>query len=436
MKSKCLLLFLFLSFSLFAAEEVSKLLGGNHEFFTRSRNTFSSSLAKYFMWTSDAQIEAFYPADPKSEDKLTLFGQPVESALVKFTKDHPSSIYLTLYQYNGKNAIEISTFRNNMKAIFAALKKRYPKIKPKLLRERRSDDLHVNALYWKSGNYACLMKWAIKGSSKPEYLQIEFDLVSAVNDPLRRSIGKTNFSRPVFGKDIRRNVKRRKNGNVFISGVPMVEQGDKGNSAVSTVQRILEYYGIKPEKPIEIPAVKKGTKYSSDVEEPVVQLRGICEKNGLKLTEDFLFFDGGRSARKLENLVGSYNREAKREGEPKIEIPAKGVVVIGTIKKMKPEFFFKVRNIDHNADKFQSDIMRNIVMGRPVIWYTILGVAKEDLPKKVSDTQMRLIIGFNSSTREVIYTDCWGEGHEIKKMPYSQAWPITLGLFSIEPESN
>jgi hypothetical protein len=46
---------------------------------------------------------------------------------------------------------------------------------------------------------------------------------------------------------------------------------------------------------------------------------------------------------------------------------------------------------------------------------------------------MRLIIGYNTKTQEVLYTDSWGAGHELKRMAAADAWTITTGLTSVEP---
>lgn len=46
-------------------------------------------------------------------------------------------------------------------------------------------------------------------------------------------------------RDFKAGVKREENGDVYISGVPMVDQGDKGYCATATVERCLKYYGIE-----------------------------------------------------------------------------------------------------------------------------------------------------------------------------------------------
>ena len=46
---------------------------------------------------------------------------------------------------------------------------------------------------------------------------------------------------------------------------------------------------------------------------------------------------------------------------------------------------------------------------------------------------MRLIIGYNTATKEIVYSDSWGMGHEQKRMPLADAWTITNGLYSLQP---
>ena len=46
---------------------------------------------------------------------------------------------------------------------------------------------------------------------------------------------------------------------------------------------------------------------------------------------------------------------------------------------------------------------------------------------------MRMIIGYNSKTGAVIYTDSWGAGHERKVMPLKDAEQMTAAVFSMAP---
>jgi hypothetical protein len=46
---------------------------------------------------------------------------------------------------------------------------------------------------------------------------------------------------------------------------------------------------------------------------------------------------------------------------------------------------------------------------------------------------MRLIIGYNSTTGGVIFTDSWGAGNERKVMSRSEAEEMTTAVFSMAP---
>ena len=46
---------------------------------------------------------------------------------------------------------------------------------------------------------------------------------------------------------------------------------------------------------------------------------------------------------------------------------------------------------------------------------------------------MRLIVGYNQKTHEILYSDSWGPNHALKRMPETQAWAMTKGLLVLKP---
>ena len=84
--------------------------------------------------------------------------------------------------------------------------------------------------------------------------------------------------------------------------------------------------------------------------------------------------------------------------------------------------------------KFENDIRLHIDRGIPLLWSVYLGLLPEaKLSAQARGGHMRLIIGYNAKTKEIYYSDTWGMGHELKKMPLADAWTITDGLFTLEP---
>ena len=71
--------------------------------------------------------------------------------------------------------------------------------------------------------------------------------------------------------------------------------------------------------------------------------------------------------------------------------------------------------------------------GTPLLWTVMLGKVTEKEIPQASGGHMRLIIGYNSKTGEILYSDSWGAGHELKRMAADDAWTITTGAMSIEP---
>jgi hypothetical protein len=73
----------------------------------------------------------------------------------------------------------------------------------------------------------------------------------------------------------------------------------------------------------------------------------------------------------------------------------------------------------------------------PLLWGLALGQKPEDPPLpmggQVSGGHMRLVIGYNTAKNQLIFTDSWGAGHELKRMAMLDAYDVTMGLYSMAP---
>lgn len=74
--------------------------------------------------------------------------------------------------------------------------------------------------------------------------------------------------------------------------------------------------------------------------------------------------------------------------------------------------------------------------GVPLLWFCIVGKFPEvppiNPPRRTS-SHLRLIIGYNDKAGELLYSDTWGPGHELKRLPLEDAWAMTLGLHVLKP---
>jgi hypothetical protein len=83
--------------------------------------------------------------------------------------------------------------------------------------------------------------------------------------------------------------------------------------------------------------------------------------------------------------------------------------------------------------RFQRAVQSHIDEGTPLLWTVMLGKVPEPHIPQNAGGHMRLIIGYNAKTAEILFSDSWGAGHELKRMSAADAWTITTGATSVEP---
>jgi hypothetical protein len=99
---------------------------------------------------------------------------------------------------------------------------------------------------------------------------------------------------------------------------------------------------------------------------------------------------------------------------------------------MNEDILVETRNNPEEIAKFKSGVCEEIDKAKPVLWVVFLGVVKEKVKPLVSSGgYVRIIVGYNPKTNEVIYSDNWGKGHELKKMSWEKAWAITLTALAV-----
>ena len=140
--------------------------------------------------------------------------------------------------------------------------------------------------------------------------------------------------------------------------------------------------------------------------------------------------------KQILNLINDYNRTAKREKAPTLPDPGHMLDVARIFASMDKGLLKEVRTKNKSeVTRFQADIQKYIDQGVPLLWSVMLGVVKEPEIPQASGGHMRLIIGYNPKKNEIMYTDSWGAGHELKRMAADDAWTMTTGLTVIEPSA-
>jgi Peptidase_C39 like family len=221
----------------------------------------------------------------------------------------------------------------------------------------------------------------------------------------------------------------KSSGDVWLADVPMVDQGQKGYCAVASAERVLRYYGTDTDANELAQIANTATVGGTDPDTMFGAVKKVASRLKVRV-RDLEKAD----VRDYLRLQSEYNRAAKKAGAP--EIPDMGNMIdVGFMyESMKSDLLHEVKT-RNKADiaKFERGVQAKIDAGIPLLWGVQLGLFPEPGIPQSGGGHMRLIIGYNVKTQEIIFSDSWGAGHERKRMPLAQALTITTGLMTIEP---
>ena len=281
---------------------------------------------------------------------------------------------------------------------------------------------------------------------KPNFIRV------AVNGPARLS-GRSASAADARMKSAARgaqkiadNVVRESRGDVFIDNVPMVDQGQKGYCSVATAERVLRYYGVEIDEHEIAQAAGTSAEGGTDVEamRSAVQAIGRRYKLGTVASPSLMARDVSARIAGLEEEVRAYNKAAQKLKRPTISeavyVTRRGNAVSyspGALDEaMDPEVRKEMRvngALKSKYKRFLADVHQQIDKGIPLFWGVALGIYPEPGLPQTGGGHMRLIIGYNDKKKEILYTDSWGAGHELKRMPADWAWTISRSLLYLKP---
>jgi hypothetical protein len=218
-------------------------------------------------------------------------------------------------------------------------------------------------------------------------------------------------------------------GDVWIGSVPMVDQGEKGYCVVASAERVMRYYGSDVDQNELAQIANTKTEGGTSPQAMYEALKKLSQRLRVKV-RDLERAD----ARDYLKLMAEYNRAAKKSGVA--PIPEMGNVIdLGVMYRAMQGDVLKELRTRNKADlgKFVREVQGEIDKGVPLLWSVQLGLFPEPGVPQSGGGHMRLIIGYNTKTQEILFSDSWGARHELKRMPADLAWTITTGLLTIEP---
>lgn len=351
----------------------------------------------YFKWLTKDKSRAIFQRKDTSNLKvdLMLLGGtvPIEEMTVDFKDGKFLGITMSIFNRGDGGTITLTDFEARNRAMGRHLGEQLA-IRPTRRTANPTQGLNTSGWIWISARGKAVLEHNPEAPGNTEFLRLRM---------ARRDAGgayeaatKDRAEATVTLSELPRNVENRTSeGNVYIKGIPMVDQGAKGYCVVASVQRLFEYYGI-----------------ACDMHQ-LAQVAGSDP-------------DAGTSPLEINRELGAIDHLFKTRFECLAVRHNTGLVELVDNRYVGESI------PERDFHKMISDSIND---GIPLLWGLELGRFDEDPPIQMQTTggHMRMIIGYNHKTDRIIFSDSWGAGHEFKTMAANDAYRATSGLFSLKP---
>lgn len=350
----------------------------------------------YFSWLTTDRSRAIFQKKnlPNLEVRLTLLKGSVaaEEAIVDFKDGKFIGVTISLFNRGDGGAIDRSDFDARFQAMGRHLGEQL-QIRPTRREAKPTQGLLTTGFTWISARGKAVLEHNAEAPGKTEFLRVRLarrDAGGAYEAALQERAGAT-----VKLSELPSRVRRSPDGDVFITGLPMVDQGSKGYCVVASAQRLFEYYGI-----------------ACDMHQ-LAQVAGSDPNRGtssLAINEEL-----GR----IDHLFKTrFSCLAIRHDRGLVELVDGRYV-----------------GADVPESKYHEMIRKSIGEGIPLLWSLEVGIFPEEpsLEIQTSGGHMRMIIGYNEPKQQILFSDSWGAGHELKRMDADHAYQATHGLFLLKP---
>lgn len=354
---------------------------------------------------------------------IQLFGQPLCQSLARFEGEKLKEITCILYNRGDSGELSRPQYealiKQSIAAISAATKTQFvPRGKD------ATNAVKVDGVMWTTPQTVYVLEYSCTKipEFRSEFVRLRMTPIEKPKSLLEASFAADKKTAPFRGTD--HINKDTASGDVFIKDVPMVDQGEKGYCVVATSERVLRYYGIKVDEHELAQLANSSASEGTSIRAMTETLKKLTARFKIHVKTiyetDFngLITDYDLAARKAKE--GPLNRSVSRLNE--------------LYGQMKPDVLREARAKSRGAyGSFKRHIKEEVDTGIPVLWSVMLGVIPDGSNAKMAGGHMRLIIGYNEKTDEVLYSDSWGSGHELKRISSADAWSITTVLGTVEP---
>ncbi|MFA7172127.1 MAG: hypothetical protein WC340_01725 [Kiritimatiellia bacterium] len=391
----------------------------------------------------------------KSQDeKLKFYGFKVWEALFYFDSERISRVVLSLYNKGDAGDLNQDAFKQEVEGLCAKLNELTGSrgVTGKVSNDRAN--YYINRRSWVHGGIGVQAEWAFVAAHRSNRLAVPFraEFIKVLLAPVStsalsgRPAARPDWASHVSGRILLPNVRKNNEGDLWVEGVPMVDQGQKGYCAAASAERVLRYYGWQGDQheiaQLADTAAIGGTSLDGMIGAvaTVGKRYQLNDKSLIKADSSGNFEKSG-----FHEIIKFYNREAKSQKVTELDFMdfcdvnpdnSRAVNIMAIFGAMDLEILKSSRLKQRQAyARFQEGIINYVKQGVPLFWACIVGKYPEtpDLGANGAFGHIRLIIGINQKTQEVIYSDSWGSRHALKRMPLDDAWAMTFGLTVLKP---
>ena len=339
--------------------------------------------------------------------------------IVNLNKELPSSLQAMVYNKGDDGAIEAKEF-NGMIADARAALDELTGVSGKV-RKAASGDTAVKLKSWE-------WKWEngvirLDSSSTGKKRDFEAEFIRLTMGPDTKALGGGGARDTASKSALRSSITTEEDGTVWLKGMPMVDQGQKGYCVPATLARVFAFYGMDKVDQHALAAVCDSSADGGTTSLGMEQaMRDVCKKFRTK----FIVIDDYMA--NIKSALDSYNKFAKKADKNPLSMHD------NVFQAADPKVLRQSRaGKNAQVSKWMKDIKKNIDSGTPVIWMVMLGIYPEEigLPQDRGG-HARLIIGYNLKKKTIIYTDSWGAMHARKTIKAEDALSMTTGRYVIK----
>jgi hypothetical protein len=405
---------------------IDPLLSGDN-LWTQKPDEFFVKAAKLgYEWTSSAQDSARV-----ARKDLTAYGLPAVESIARFKDGKLSEFTIMFYARGDAGDLAKDKFDALVRTAAETLNKATnTKFTPR--GKDPTNAVKADGLIWQTDKAHYLLEFSFTKEVKSRDIPFRAEFVRLEITPPDKNGGqvasaKNTASGKFSGAE---HVKRdAATGDVWLSDVPMVDQGQKGYCVVAATERVMRYYGVSVDQQELAQAANTSAEGGTSGDAMLDALKKLSARFKVRVREV-----EKSDIKQLLALITDYNRAAKRAAAS--PIPEQGNMIdVGEVyRAMDVNILREVRTKNKSdLNRFQRAVQAHIDAGTPLLWTVMLGkVPEPDIPQNAGG-HMRLIIGYNTKKEEILFSDSWGAGHELKRMPAADAWTITTGTMSVEP---